>query len=256
LASFGYVPGFGSPAAKDHLAFRDVDVVIGVVGQTQLLYESAADHVVALLKILAEPIQPIAAFTCLRASMEVASLGCWVLQPGIDHVQRLSRSFALRRKGLDEQKKLIRDHPKTDDGKLDTRYAYLDRKGIKYGLERLTLPSATALVGTTFGEPGFYRIGSAVAHGHTWALTQVGFAVTSKDSELGTVYLEKSLSPNLMAYLLILAVESLGRLAWAWTIYGGHDVARLQDLLERTYEDLKMSGGERRFWLNQVRSEQ
>jgi len=71
LASFGYPPAFGSPAAKEHLAVRDVDAVVGVIGQTQLLQESAADHVVALLRTLDEPIQSIAPFTCLRAAIRL-----------------------------------------------------------------------------------------------------------------------------------------------------------------------------------------
>ena len=42
-----------------------------MIGQTQLLQESAADHVVALLRTLDEPIQPIAPFTCLRAAIRL-----------------------------------------------------------------------------------------------------------------------------------------------------------------------------------------
>ena len=118
IASYGYAPNFDSPAFWDLAKLHDVESVVGVVGQTRVLMEAATDHVGALIKTLTEPIQTMAPFSCVRCAMEVASLCCWILEPGIDCQERQSRSLALRKKGLVQQRKLIADNPMNRTGFL------------------------------------------------------------------------------------------------------------------------------------------
>jgi hypothetical protein len=237
-----------SPAATDVRVFNDVEAVRGILGQAALLYESISDHVVAATRILQKPPQAIAPFSLVRGSVEVSSISCWILDPSLTPTERVARSFAFRRKGLDGQKAVIAEHPHTDDGALPGRYAYLDRKEQAYGVPRIQMPSATDLVGTLFGGRGHYRLTSAVVHGHPWAVSQVAF--TRQDEagiETESVFLDPTLKPDIVAYLLLLALDALARPFWFRTLYSGHDTCPTVTLLESTYDDMQIMDG-RRFW--------
>jgi len=122
LSSFGRDYRPGSPGALEAELLNDTEVALGIVGQATFLYESISDHVVAATRILSEPIQPIAPFSLVRSSIEVSSICCWILEPTITASDRIARSFAFRRKGLNGQEMIIKENPETDDGRLAERY--------------------------------------------------------------------------------------------------------------------------------------
>lgn len=244
---FGYKQGSGSPADAENELVGDIQGITGILSQVWVLWEAASDHVWAAVKTLTEPVQVIAPFGCVRAAMEVAAVSCWILDPSIDYTRRLARSFALRRKGLDEYAKYIRENPKADDGRLTDQYEYLREKAIEYRLPKELVPPTTELICKVFGDRGYYRIGSAVTHGHTWALVEAGFIQSDHDIEKGFVYLHKALKPNLLLYLIVLALESLTRPAWALATYIGMERMAIAKAFDRAYDDLQMTG-DRRFW--------
>lgn len=248
---FGYQQVAGSPADDENKLIGELQGITGILSQVWVLWEASSDHVLAAIKTLAEPVQTIAPFGCVRAAMEVAARSCWILDPSIDYKCRLARSFALRRKGLDEYSKLIRENSQSADERLQERYEYFKKKTIEYKLPKESLPSATELICNIFGERSYYRIGSAVTHGQIWALTEVGFIQRNHNSENGFMYLHEAVKPNLLMYLIVLALESLGRPAWALASYIGMDRMTIANVFDKTYDELQMTR-DRRFWLEQT----
>lgn len=243
----GYEPAIDGPAIREAERFGDVETMRTVLGQSFLLRESAGEHARAALQLLSEPFHVFSGSTCVRTAMEVSSLICWLLDPSINERERAARGVAWRRKGLDEQSKLIRDAPHTGDGGLAKRYEQVDAKIRRFGLEAVRVPSATELVGRTFGRTSYYRIGSAVVHGHSWALSQIGFEVAGREAAQKTVFLNKTAKPEFILYLLILTLESIAKPAWDLGCYLGRRSPEVSKLLETAYDDLQMTG-DRRFW--------
>ena len=161
-----------------------------------------------------------AMFTCIRTAMEVAALSCWALEPSIEHVERASRSVALRRKGLDEQSKVLREANELDGSRLDERYAQIEERIRELRLTRPRVPSATELVSRTFGNPMAYRLASAVVHGHSWGLVQVGLEPIGRDAETKTTLLGPVVKPTVMLYFLAMALESGQARVGAWGVRG------------------------------------
>jgi hypothetical protein len=246
MASSGYEPLPSSPAEREIRELGDVQTIRTTIGQCLLLRDSAAEHVLAATRVLAEPFHTMASFTCVRTAMEVTGTVCWLLEPNVDHLARASRSVALRRRGLVEQKKLIRDCPATDDGHLAARFSAVEDKVRLHRLTPLQLPSATDIVSRTFGDPGYYRIAPAVVHGQPWALSQVGFVPAGREPD-GIVILEKYPKPNFILYLLVLGLECMARSTWALAWYLGIDRRQLKVYLDKAYDELQFTGN-RRFW--------
>ncbi len=243
----GYEPAPDGPAIREAERFGDVETMRTVLGQSFLLRESVGEHARAALQLLTEPFHVFAGSTCVRTAMEVSALVCWLLEPSIDERSRAARGVAWRRKGLDEQAKLIRAAPRTDDGGLAERYQQIESKIRTFSLEAVRVPSATDLVGRTFGSTSHYRIGSAVVHGHSWALSQIGFEAAGRKAAEKTVFLRQSAKPEFILYLLVLTLESIGRPAWDLSCYLGQSGQDVSKLLETAYDDLQMTN-DRRFW--------
>jgi len=231
----------GSPALRDGDELGHLEPVRTAFGQSLLLCESASEHIAAATNSLKEPAQILACFSCVRTATEVASLSWWLMDPALDYVERISRSLALRRKGLDEQRRLLRENPEADRGHIPGRYAAIDEGVRTFGLSVVQVPPATDLVARTFGDRTYYRLGSAVVHGHAWALMQVGFVRTEHDAGAGIVPLQKKAKPQVLVYLLMLGLEALGRPLWASTRYAGGDYTAIEGLLGAAYRDLRIA---------------
>jgi hypothetical protein len=245
---FGYEQVAGSPADDENKLIGEPQGITGILSQVWILWEASSDHVLAAIKTLSEPVQTIAPFGCVRAAMEVAARSCWILDPSIDYKRRLARSFALEWKGLDEYSKLTRESPKSADERLQERYEYFKKKTLEYKLPKESLPSATDLICNIFGDRSYYRVSSAVTHGQIWALMEVGYIQRNHDHENGLMYLHEAVKPNLLMYLIALALEALGRPTWALAFYVGMDRMTIMNVLDKAYDKLQMSRN-RRFWL-------
>lgn len=248
LESSAYEFGHDSPALRDGSELGHLEPVRTALGQSVLLSESASEHVAAATNSLKEPAQILACFSCVRTATEVASLAWWLLDPSIDCAERISRSLALRRKGLDEQSRLLRANPELDGAQIPGRYAAIDERVRALGLRVVQVPSATDLVARTFGDRMYYRLSSAVVHGHSWALLQVGFVEAGHDPAAGVVSMQKTAKPQVLVYLLMLALEALARPLWASTRYVSGDCAALEKLLAAAYSELRMVE-DNWFWL-------
>ena len=76
--------------------------------QGHFLFESTADHIYSLIKLLDGTVPTLSPYTCLRAALESAALSCWLLCTEINAKERISRSIAFRYEGLLQQLKFAR----------------------------------------------------------------------------------------------------------------------------------------------------
>src|SRR5207249_6130508 len=113
----------------------------------------------------------------------------WLFEPGINVQTRVGRSFAIRYESMNQQLKFVRaiGLPATDVQKIEGQVnevekvalglgfpSLKDKKGERIGISQ-PMPSATAMIKTMLDEELAYRLLSAVAHGHFWAIHQLGF---------------------------------------------------------------------------------
>jgi len=112
-----------------------------------------------------------------------------------------------------------------------------------------TMPGITELIGLTLDREVEYRLLSGVAHGHHWAIQQIGFQEIEVKSADGQVIkaLEKHLHPNVILYLGLVAVMSFARAIWyLWRLYGWN-LKEVEGLLDRTCDRLRVKS-KLRFW--------
>jgi hypothetical protein len=219
-----------------------------------LLIESAADHLMAVLRILEEPCMTIAPWGCARGVLEAAAFGCWLQDDRIDAHERLSRGLALRYDAQEEQHKFARaaGRPATEVKLVEERILYFEKEALTFGVAthrkngKVTrvgtpIPSATTCVQDTLGHGMYYKLFSAMVHGKTWAHTQLGFIKRANGSSR---QYEKGLNAHAAALLLLTAASALSRVIWTRAILCGYDRSLLEGRLEECFDDL---GADQRF---------
>ncbi len=185
------------------------------------LIEYSGEHLTAFVKTITEPIEPLASWTCIRSMLESCAIAAWLLDPTINAEQRIARTFAMRYEGLEELLKYGRcvNQPASEIQGLTDRIDDVaqvaaglgyppiqNRRGHRTGIgERM--PNATELIRSELDEESMYRLLSAVAHGHSWAITQLGFRRSAGDGTVPAVgnipvhALEKKVYVDGLAYL-------------------------------------------------------
>lgn len=272
-------PTAHSPGVRELKSSQCSESVMTAYSQGAVLAAVSIDQSRACIKTLDEPGQTFAPWTCVRAVLESSALAAWLLDPLIDVNTRVRRSFALRYEGLDQAVKFVRvagnqadvderikriDEVEKDA--LNLGYSrVLDKQGKKrIGIGQL-MPSATALVKEVLDKEFEYRLYSAVAHGHQWALIHLGLRLmdqeevesndeASRMSEWSAVaqntrILEQHLRPNDVVYLCVAAATSITKPFWFSCQLFGWDTERAKNLMEKSYSRLNIVEG-RRFWRN------
>ncbi len=179
----GHQPSPNSQAALELRAFQRPESVITAFSQGAVLIEVAADQLMAFTKIVTQPAQAIAPWTCTRALIEASALAAWLLEPSLDARTRVQRSFAFRYEGLSQQVKFARvAGTNADVARVTHRIDQVEDVALGLGFSRVEnqrgerigiaqqMPSITELVNQNLGEEETYRLLSAVAHAHPWAL--------------------------------------------------------------------------------------
>lgn len=256
-------PVSNSVAETDALASRRPESVHTLLAQTFILVEVVADQLTAFSKTITEPFETIAPWTCARSLLEAASLACWLLDPKADPRTRLARSLALRYEGLSQQMKWARSAGK-DPSLAQARLDEVARVGEELGYSTIMddrnrrvgvampMPSVTAVIGSMVDEEPLYRLLSAFAHGHAWAIQQLSFRpavqVEERVSEgVRLIGMEKAPNINGMALLIVTSAEVFSRTLFYQTLYLGWDNARLVSILERGFDGLN-AADRLRFW--------
>jgi tetrahydromethanopterin S-methyltransferase subunit G len=135
----------------------------------------------------------------------------------------------------------------------------VDKNGRRIGIG-LLMPNVTDVVRQTLGEEVTYRILSAMAHAHPWALQQLSFRrVASEDTiftEIGDQSFvvrafEKNLEPISVIYLIHKSFVCFAKPVWDKFELFGWDQEHLQDILENASNVLHVNEG-RRFWRKNI----
>ncbi len=224
LNALGHVILPGSQAEAELNDFQEPERVNDAYIQANLLFEGAADHLIAFTKTITEPATTLAPWTCVRAILESCALAAWLIDPAIDVNVRVQRSFAFRYEGLDQQVKCLRSFGKAADAdQMNDRINQVERdalvlgytpilndKGKRIGIAQ-QMPSITNIVNSNLNEEATYRLMSAMAHGHMWAYSHLGF---KRVDDEGKPVLEKHLEPFLVQYLCIKAANTFAKPVW------------------------------------------
>lgn len=261
----GVLPVDGSPARDEQATFPEAESIRTVHSQATMLIEVAGDQLTAFLKTLEEPCETVAPWVCVRGLLEACALATWLMTPGIGARQRVGRSLALRYEGLDQQRKCVaamghsplevekRMEEITHDAAVLGYDPRFDSKGRQIGIAA-RMPTITELVGEHLDEEGMYRLLSAMAHGHFWAIHQLGFRLLAEDetpeaaTEVGTRALEKAVNAPGVIYLALGAADAFGLAVWYHARYCGWQLAPLEESLGRLYDAMNVRA-HRRFWL-------
>jgi hypothetical protein len=95
-----------------------------------------------------------------------------------------------------------------------------------------------------------YRMLSAVAHGHFWAIQQLSFKKGQPTVSDGVAVVELMKSSGTVegyAFLGVRAIKSLALPLWNQCLYYGWDESRLIAILESVYDQIKATAAVR-FW--------
>jgi hypothetical protein len=247
----GTEPAASSSAMAAVEAHSQPDVVRAVWTQSSVLIEVAADQLTAFLKTVTPPVETIAPWTATRSALEAGAIASWLLQTEIDDGERVARGLALRFDGLDLQVKAMRaaSSRELDDGiarrqyvvdlAASLGYAAVISGGTRTAGAGMRMPSVTELT-SSISEEATYRVLSAVAHGHQWALQQVSFEITDNPSDAtGTTRaLRKQLRPEAVIYLALIVFKSLSWPVWLRTTYFGWDQGTLRAVLGAAADNL------------------
>lgn len=268
VQSQGVDPVAGSQAAIELDTYARSESLLTVSAIASLLIESVGEHVTAFVKTITEPVEPIACWTSVRSMLESAAIAAWLLDPRIDAQTRVGRAFAHRYEGLEQQVKFgkaislspaelqkLENH--IDDVErvaLGLGFAPLkDQKGKRIGIAE-QMPAATEIIKLVLDEERAFRLLSAMAHGHVWAIQQLGFKpATIQPAQtmmrgVETTAFEKH-SGNILGYafLALRATKSLALPLWNQCLYFGWPKAPLVALLESVYDQM-LTEPAVRFW--------
>jgi hypothetical protein len=263
----GSEPAPGSMAATEQAAFASPETLVTAWSYASLLVESGREHITAFVKTITEPMEVIACWTCVRSMLEPCALASWLLDPDIDARARGARTLALRYQGLEQQLKFGRATNRSAS-EIEAYKKHIDnveQMAISLGYSRVlnkkrerigigqNMPTATEVVGMMLDEEVMYRLLSAVAHGHSWAIASLGFKKIADDPRslhvggVPVTGMEKAAHTKGIGYLGVVAAKAWAKPLWYRCRCFGRDEARLAALLESTFDKLGITPASR-FW--------
>jgi hypothetical protein len=268
VRSQGVDPAAGSRAAVERSSYVRPESLLSASAIATLLIECVAEHVTAFVKTITPPVEPIACWTCVRSMLESSAIATWLCDPTIDAKTRVGTSFAYRYEGLEQQEKFGRatNLPPAEQRKLETHIDEVERTALALGFAPVTnrngrrigiaeqMPATTDMIKIVLDEERAYRLLSAVAHGHIWAIQQLGFKPATVQpaqtvvSGVPTTALEKY-ADNVSGYafLALRAMKSLALPLWNQCLYFGWEIHQLAVLLESVYDQVHVQPA-LRFW--------
>jgi hypothetical protein len=251
-------PLAGSQLEGECRGFSDAEALVVAYDHGTFLSLLVADQLAALVRELSPPILSLSPWTTLRMILEAAALSAWLLDPSVDAMTRVRRSFAHRFKGLVEQKGAAKSMSPADlieaERQLDALVASADALGFPPLLDKnskrngagVRMPNSTDLVTDVFDAGILYKILSAFVHGHSWACLELGFGRdddgTGKDATIFH-YIE----PFHMLGHLLHAALWFAKPVWYQSRLNGYDLPALKGIFERHSDRVQIAEKER-FW--------
>ncbi len=268
--SLANTPAPNSKASLELASFQDPGLVTTAYNDGDILTEVVADQLIAFAKTISEPMQTIAPYTCVRSLLEASAIGCWLLDPQIDVRTRVGRSLAFRFEGMTQREKYWRSTgDKQTTNVAASRIEQAEQRALKLGFPQFQkdgrisgigqkMPSTTDLIRDVLHEDQTYRLLSAVAHAHPWALHQLSYrpigtkqevSPESSEQEVREYFTEKSISPTALAFLFFKTTLTFSRIVvYKFSLFGW-DQSELHLALEKTC-DFFIINRKLRFWIN------
>ena len=216
---------FSSPPAAQSQAeaeLEDDDLnehLRSAYSQASILIEVAADHLSAFVRAITQPALSVSPWTSIRGLLEASAISRWLLEPNLQPRLRACRSLQFRCEGLTQRVKFVRVAAQDDSLTAavrrleqvlqDANSHGLELKGGAQGTPKSLLnpmPPVTDLVRDHLDQEAAYRLLSAMAHAHPWALQQLAFAAASDHQPN---LLEKALDIEAIAFMGQLGLKSL-----------------------------------------------
>ena len=256
-----------SRAAVEFSQAKIPDLVTTNWSSSFFLIELGFEHLSSLIRTMEEPLCPLACGTCVRSMLESCSIASWLLQPNITPHERIGRGYAYRYSGMEQYAKYLREnHPGSSAlDQLKGRICEVEREAVSLGYTEVAnkegkrigigrrMPSATEVIKLMLAHGGYYRILSAVSHGHNWAIRSLGFALVAS-AEAPTSISSDSVRPHTkianpiyLNLLGLIAVEAVSRPVWNRCLYGGWDKERLAHILDVVADRIGLKPNHR-FW--------
>lgn len=260
-------PASDSTAVSERNSFSNSEWVMTVYSQSFTLLEVAEDHAFAFVRCMQSPTLSFSCWTNVRGVLESSALSAWLMDPEIDAVTRVQRSLAFRYEGLSQQLKLLKI--KGMDGEherlaqridsieiqaIEAGYDPVnDRNGRRIGIGQ-TMPPSTEIIEQSLGVGEAYRLLSAVAHGHSWALMRLGMKEVHDESlstwdniHKGTNGFQKHIDPTFVAYLVLNLTTAITKAMWSAYLIMGLDRQGLRSVCESHFTDIGLSDAVK-FW--------
>src|SRR6267142_2170188 len=254
----GAHPKENSQADKEQTTGPREESIITVYGASNLLIESAGEHLSAFLKTIIQPIEVLACWTCVRAIQEACALSAWLCDPTIQPLERIGRTFAWRYEGLEQQLKFGRA-AKVNQTEIDTakkRIEELEKIALGLGFQKFRnskderiaiaqhMPKITNLIRDVLDHEAYYRLLSAIAHGHHWAHLQLGYVrhddqANTEIGNISTVRLEKTVKPEYIVILGSVALKAIARAMWNKSLYFGWEMNPLEEVIDNAADAIR-----------------
>jgi hypothetical protein len=214
--SQGLEPKMDSLAARELQSFERPESILTAYSQGNSLVEVAADHLIAFTRTLTEPAQSMAPWTMARVVLETCALSCWLLDTKITAPMRVKRSLALRYEELVQQTKFGRAaNLPIETVKTNERIEEVEAMAESLGFAKLrggkdertgigqVMPGITEIIRDTLKAEANYRLFSAMAHGRSWAYSQLSFRKVGETDVLGNkaFFMEKHLPIEVVLWL-------------------------------------------------------
>jgi hypothetical protein len=264
-------PVAGSTFAQELATSCRPESITTALAFGDLAVEFAGDHLSSYVKIISEPIETLACFTCVRAMLETIAVAAWVLDPTISSFDRIARVYSVRFDAIDQQLKFGRSigRPAQDIQDLETRLNAVEAEALALGYPQfrntknaicaigVVMPNATEMIRDVLNDESLYRLLSAVGHGHHWAIVQLGFQDASPQtgpmsvSGISVRPLAKKVYVDGIALLGLHGFLALARLMWNKCQYNGWDLLCLEEIFEEVADRIQANANVR-FWRSAV----
>jgi hypothetical protein len=262
-------PVEGSTVAQELATSCRPESIATALSFSDLAIEFACDHLSTYNKIIAEPIETLACFTCIRSMLETTAIAAWVLDPTISSIDRIARVFSVRFDAIDQQLKFGRcigvTTPEIED--LETRLNAIEAEALALGYPQfrntknaiyaigVVMPNATEVIRDVLSDEWLYRLLSAVAHGHHWAIAQLGFQDATPQtgpmsvSGINVKPMTKKVYVNGIVLLGLHGFLAFARLMWNKAQYSKWNLLRLEEIFEEVADKIQANPSVR-FWRN------
>lgn len=241
--------GFRDSSTNDS---KDKSAIIGVMAsQVGMLARSSCEHFLTFSACVRNPRLTIVPYVCVRGGIEASGIAAWIADPKLVKDERLSRSFAFRLEGLHQQVKYAEGinememlsasaRLKSVEDKAD-RMSFEVSKSQKAGkssINGVRWPGSTKVIEEALDLEREYRLLSAMAHGHAWAITQLSYRKAGQ-SELA----EQHMHPIAIVWLCRTAARALGKAIWCASELLNGESMTTQRVLNGLYDDLLIHSG-------------